>query len=139
MDIAEVMPFVEQRHQGVLGTHRKNGRPQLSNIAYGVVDGRIGISLTTDRAKTANMRRDARASLHVTSDDFWSWVVLDCDVELGPVAQQPGDRANQELIALYRAVRGEHPDWDDFEAAMVRDRRLVASLTPTHAYGQLPG
>ncbi|HEY0473755.1 MAG TPA: PPOX class F420-dependent oxidoreductase, partial [Kribbella sp.] len=40
-----------------------------------------------------------------------------------------------ELIDLYRAAAGEHPDWDDYRRAMVRDRRLVFSMTVDHAYG----
>lgn len=137
MDIARAREFVDERHRGVLATHRENGRPQLSNIVYGVVDDRIGISITEDRAKTANLRRDPRASLHVTSDDFWSWVVLECDVELSSTASSPGDDGNRALIQVYRSVQGEHPDWDEFQAAMMKDRRLVAFLAPVRAYGQV--
>ena len=96
------------------------------------------ISITADRAKTKNLARTPRASLHVTREDFYAYVVLDADVTLSAVAAETDDAAMEELIALYRAVVGEHDDWDDFRAAMVRDQRLVARLTPTHAYGMLP-
>lgn len=136
MNLADAVGFVQTRSRGVLATHRSNGRPQMSNIVFAADDEGIRISLTADRVKTRNMSRDARASLHVSSDDFWTWVVLDCDVELGPVAREPGDEALVALRELYRAVSGEHPDWDDYDRAMIEDRRLVATLRPVHAYGQ---
>lgn len=136
MNVADAMGFVESRSKGVLATHRSNGRPQMSNIVYGTNDGSVLVSITADRAKTTNMRRDPRASLHVSADDFWSWVVLDCEASLGPVAAEPGDDAVMELRALYRSLSGEHPDWDDYDRAMIADHRLVATLHPVHAYGQ---
>jgi PPOX class probable F420-dependent enzyme len=125
------------RWQGVLVTLRKDGRPQLSNVNYGwdAESHTIRISTTDDRAKTGNMRRDPRVSFHVTSDDFWSYVVVDGHAELSEVARDPHDAAVEELVDLYRAVQGEHPDWDDYRAAMVRDRRLVVRIRAEWAYG----
>lgn len=127
--------LLEERHQGVLVTLKRDGRPQLSNISYVLTDGVIRISVTDGRAKTANLRRDPRASVHVTSDDFWSYVVAEGDAELTPVAGDPGDATVNELVELYRAVQGEHSDWDDYRAAMVRDRRLVIRIPISHTYG----
>jgi PPOX class probable F420-dependent enzyme len=125
------------RRQGVLVTLRKDGWPQLSNVNYGwdAQSQTIRISTTDDRAKTQNLRRDPRASFHVTSDDFWSYAVVDGRADLSAVAKDPYDAAVEELIDLYRAVQGEHPDWDDYRAAMVRDRRLVVRLRAERAYG----
>jgi PPOX class probable F420-dependent enzyme len=97
----------------------------------------VRVSVTADRAKTRNLARDPRASLHVTSTDFWTWVVVEGLAELTPVAEDPHDATVEELVTYYRAVNGEHPDWDDYRAAMVRDRRLVVRLRPEHAYGQV--
>ena len=83
------------------------------------------ISVTDSRAKTKNLRRDPRASLYVVGDDFWSYVVLDGTAELTPVAADPADETVDELVALYRAVADEHPDWDEFRRDMVADGRLV--------------
>jgi PPOX class probable F420-dependent enzyme len=130
--------FVAQHHQGVLVTLRRDGRPQLSNILYVPgADRSVRVSVTDSRAKTNNLRRDPRASLHVTSPDFWSFVVLDGTVALSPVAAQPDDAVVGELVEMYRVASGEHPDWDEFRQAMVDQRRLVATLTPSYAYGQL--
>jgi PPOX class probable F420-dependent enzyme len=93
--------------------------------------------VTDDRAKTRNAARDPRVSLHVTSADFWSYVVAEGDAELTAVAAEPDDDAVAELVDLYRAISGEHPDWDDYRAAMIRERRRVLSFAVTHAYGQV--
>jgi PPOX class probable F420-dependent enzyme len=130
--------LIAQRNQGVLVTHRADGWPQLSNVNYAWYPDEqlIRISVTDDRAKTRNLRRDPRASFHVTSDDFWSYVVIDGHAQLSEVARNPHDGAVEELISLYRTARGEeHPDWDDFRAAMVRDRRLVVRVPAERAYG----
>lgn len=138
MEIADALEFVRGRQHGVLTTLKRDGRPQLSNISYAVgTDDVIRISVTDGRAKTANLRRDPRASLHVTSDDFWSYAVVEADVELTPVAVAPDDDTVEQLVAYYRTVVGEHDDWDAYRRAMVDDRRLLLMLTPTHAYGML--
>jgi PPOX class probable F420-dependent enzyme len=139
MELSHALSFVREHRNGVLATQKRDGRPQLSNIIYVVDDGGvIRISITADRAKAKNLARTPLASLHVSRDDFWAYVVLDADVELSAVAAAPDDAAVDELVDLYRAMAGEHQDWDDYRQAMVRDQRLVARLTPTHAYGMLP-
>jgi hypothetical protein len=75
--------------------------------------------------------------VHVTSSDFWRYAVLECDVELSAVAAAHDDATVEELVAYYRAASGEHDDWDDYRAAMVREKRVMARLRPTHAYGSL--
>jgi len=131
--------LIAGQRQGVLVTLRKDGRPQLSNVNYAWYpeEQTIRVSTTDDRAKTGNMRRDPRVSFHVTSGDFWSYVVVDGHAELSEVARDPHDAAVEELVDLYRAVQGDHPDWDDYRAAMVRDRRLVVRLRADRAYGMV--
>lgn len=128
--------FVADRHQGVLVTLKdSDGRPQLSNIVYAVLDDRVRISVTDDRAKTANVRSDPRVGLHVTSDDFWTYVVVEGTAELSPLATEPGDDTCQRLLRLYEAVRGEsHDDPDEFYRAMVDDRRLELSFGLDYLY-----
>ncbi|WDM13306.1 PPOX class F420-dependent oxidoreductase [Streptomyces lavenduligriseus] len=132
-----LLGLLSEGHGGVLVTLRRDGRPQLSNVshAYYPDERIIRVSITDDRAKTRNLRRDPRASYHVTSSDRWAYTVAEGTAELTPVAADPGDDTVAELERLYRDVLGEHPDWDDFRSAMVRDRRLVLRLHVERAYG----
>jgi PPOX class probable F420-dependent enzyme len=125
------------RGRATLATIKKNGRPQLSviNYAYDAAEQVIRVSITDDRAKTHNMRRDPRVSLMVQPETY-KYAVYEGDAELSAVAQAPDDAAVEQLIDLYRAASGnEHPDWDEYRAAMVTDKRLVLSIRVTHAYG----
>ncbi|MBM0259173.1 PPOX class F420-dependent oxidoreductase [Micromonospora sp. 4G55] len=132
--------LIAGRRVGVLATVKRDGRPQLSNVLYAFDRERalIRVSVTDGRAKTANLRRDPRASFHVSSDDGWAYAVAEARAELTPVATGPDDPTVEELIGLYRAVQGEHPDWDDFRAAMVAERRLVLRLHVERVYGMPP-
>jgi PPOX class probable F420-dependent enzyme len=132
--------LVTTTNKGVLVALKRDGRPQLSNIiyAYDPATRTARISVTDDRAKTRNLRRDPRASLYVTSDDFWSYEVLEGAVTLSEVANEPDDAAAEELVQLYRDISGEHPDWDGYRAAMIAERRLVVRLTVEHVYGTAP-
>jgi len=139
MDLNAAMDWATGRHSGVLITIRGDGRPQSSDISYAVADGVVLISVTADRAKTRNLERDQRAVLHVTAPDEWAYVSFDGMVDLSPVAASPGDAACQELGQLVVAVQGkEHPNWDEFNQAMVDDRRLVIRFTPGSATGRVP-
>jgi PPOX class probable F420-dependent enzyme len=127
-------------NHGVLVTLRTDGRPQLSNVnhAYDPLTRTLRVSVTDDRAKTRNVRRDPRASYHVTTPDFWQFAVAEGTVSLSDVASAPDDDAVEELIDLYRAISGEHPDWAAYRQAMVADRRLVLRLVVARFYGQPP-
>ncbi|GAA0599573.1 PPOX class F420-dependent oxidoreductase [Streptomyces crystallinus] len=133
-----LLKLVADEKGGVLATLKRDGRPQLSNVnhAYYPDEGVIKVSLTDDRAKTRNLRRDPRAGYHVTSADRWAWTVAEGVADLSPVAADPHDATVEELVQLYRDVQGEHPDWEDYRRAMVRDRRLVLRLRVERAYGQ---
>ncbi|GAA2151054.1 PPOX class F420-dependent oxidoreductase [Kitasatospora kazusensis] len=139
-DEAALRALFAARKGGVLATLKRDGRPQLSNVmyAYDEAAALIRVSVTEDRAKARNLRRDPRASFHVTSADFWSWAVAEGTAELTPVAAAPDDATVEELVDLYRTLSGEHPDWDDYRAAMVRDRRIVVRLHVERYYGQAP-
>ncbi|HVB94723.1 MAG TPA: PPOX class F420-dependent oxidoreductase [Acidimicrobiales bacterium] len=138
MELDKALTFARDHRQAILTTIRSNGRPQLSNVMYHVFDdGLIRISITTDRAKYRNLTREPWAALHMSRQDFFAYVVLEGDVELSPVASRPDDATVDELVEYYRALTGEHEDWDAYRQAMVDDRRVMVRLTPTRAYGML--
>ncbi|MFJ4650528.1 PPOX class F420-dependent oxidoreductase [Nocardia sp. NPDC088792] len=136
MDLAKGIEFARAHRQSILTTIRKDGRPQQSNVLHWIPeDGIARISITADRAKYFNLKREPWAALHVSSDDFWSYAVLEGPAEVTPVAADPQDATVDELVEYYRALSGEHPDWDDYRRAMVADRRVVVRIGPDHVYG----
>lgn len=137
----KLLALIAGNSLGVLATIKRDGRPQLSNVTYHF-DPRelaIEVSITEPRAKTRNLRRDPRASLLVASDDGWSYAVAEGEAVLSAPAAAPGDDTVEALIALYRNVAGEHPDWDEYRRAMVTDRRVLLRMPITHVYGMPPG
>ena len=137
----KLLAVIKDNSVGVLATIKRDGRPQLSNVSYFFYPRKmvIQVSITEPRAKTRNLRRDARASILVSSDDGWSYAVAEGTAILTPPAADPNDDTVEALIALYRNIAGEHPDWDDYRQAMVTDRRVVLTLPIAHLYGMPPG
>lgn len=137
----KLLAVISGNSLGILATIKRDGRPQLSNVAYHF-DSRnlaIQVSVTEPLAKTRNLRRDPRASVHVPSDDGWAYAVAEGTAILTPPAASPDDDTVEALIALYRNIAGEHPDWDDYRRAMVDDRRVLVTLPISHVYGLPPG
>jgi PPOX class probable F420-dependent enzyme len=123
---------------GVLATIKKDGLPQLSPVTpyYDRDAGIIYVSMTDGRAKTANLRRDPRAALEVTSSDGWAWATAEGGVTLtGPGADPHGPEV-EALVDYYRSAAGEHPDWDEYRAVMVSDRRVLMAMTVDRVYGE---
>lgn len=133
--------LLSSEHRGVLATLKRDGRPQLSNVSYTYDEQTevIRVSVTDQRAKTRNLRRDPRASFLVTTPDLGAYVVAEGTAELSPVAAEADDETVRELIEVYRAIAGEHPNWDEYRAVMVADRRLVIRLPVERVYGWGPG
>lgn len=135
MELAEAVDWASERRLGVLITIRSDGRPQSSDIVYFVDDSVFHISVTDDRAKTANLRRDPRAVLHVSDEQAWSYVSLDGTVELSPPTTSADDATSDALVDYFERVAGTHSDWDEYRRAMIDERRLIARFTPAHATG----
>jgi PPOX class probable F420-dependent enzyme len=123
-----LLEFVRPRHHFVLITRRAGGAPQASPVTGGVDgEGRLVISTYPQRAKVRNARRDTRVSVLVLSQDFGdAWVQLDgeCEVLDLPDALEP-------LVDYYRAIAGEHPDWDEYREAMRVQGKSLLRITPT--------
>jgi PPOX class probable F420-dependent enzyme len=133
-----LLTLTSARNIGALATIKRDGRPQLSTVNYTLdpATSMARISVIDGRAKVQNLRRDPRASIFVGSPDGWTYAVLEGTVELSPVALVSDDETAEELVEIFRVIRGEdHPNWDEYRAAMVADRRLVARLRVEHVYG----
>jgi PPOX class probable F420-dependent enzyme len=121
----DVLTFIRTHHRGVLATVRRDGAPQMSPVLVGVDDdGSLMISSRETAVKTANVRRHGWASVCVFEDGFFAdWVQAE-----GPASVESMPRAIDGLVRYYRLVAGEHPDWDDYRAAMQRDRRVLLRI-----------
>jgi PPOX class probable F420-dependent enzyme len=123
---------------GTLATIKRDGRPQLSDINYtaDAASRILRVSTRTELAKTHNLRRDPRASLRVAGPGGAGYVVVEGNAEFSPVAADRQDATVEELIEVYRLIGGkEHPDWDEYRAAMVADGRLVLRVHVEKLYG----
>jgi PPOX class probable F420-dependent enzyme len=130
MDLGEAREFVRTNHRAVLATTRRNGTPQLSPVTCGVdADGYVIVSTRETAAKTKNARRDPRAWLCVFTDGFFGQFV---QLE-GAVTVVSLPEAMDGLVDYYRSISGEHPDWDDYRATMVRDQRVLLRLDLSRA------
>jgi PPOX class probable F420-dependent enzyme len=130
MDAAEAIEFIRENHHAVLATRRKDGTPQMSPVACGVdADGFVVISTRETAMKVHNVARDPRAALCVLNDGFYGdWVQVDGTASIVslPDAMEP-------LVEYYRSLSGEHPDWDEYRAAMERDRRCLIRIAVDRA------
>ena len=135
-DPALLTLFAELRG-GSLISLKRDGRPQASVVIHVWDPDRraVLISVTDDRAKTRNLRRDPRASYQVVAPDLTAWAVGEGFAELTPPAADPHDDTVEALVGLYRRLVGEHPDWPEYRAAMVADRRVVLTLPFERVYG----
>ena len=135
-DIDAARRFVAANPRGVLITYRRDGRVQSSPVTPAVdAEGRVIVSVTEDRAKTRNARRDPRVALCVFSEGFYGpWVQVE-----GEAAFADGPDRIDALVDYYRILRGEHDDWADYRAAMERDRRVLLRFTIDRASGPAAG
>jgi PPOX class probable F420-dependent enzyme len=136
VDIDAALRFVAENHRGVLETRRRDDAPQLSPVAIAVDDaGKLVVSSRETAIKVKNLRRDPRASACVMNDGFYGpWVQVDGTAE---VVSLPD--AMDGLVAYYRQVGGEHPNWDDYRAAMQREQRVLIRITPERAGPNISG
>jgi len=133
MDDDKAKTFVTRCNAAVLATIKRDGRPQLSNVSYFLDDdGALKVSVTKDRAKTKNLLRDPRVSM-VCLDltNWWSYVVVEGTAEF-----IDDERTLPELRRYYQRVRGEdHPNWQEYDEAMVKERRVLLMVKPERFYG----
>lgn len=130
MDIEAALDFVRTQHHAVLGTLKRDGTPQLSPVTVGVDDaGHVVISTRETAYKVRNVRRDPRVWLCAFPDAFFGrWVQFEGTAEIVELPE-----AMDGLVDYYRRIFGEHPDWDDYRAAMKAQQRVLLRITITKA------
>ncbi|GAB3871459.1 PPOX class F420-dependent oxidoreductase [Kibdelosporangium lantanae] len=133
--MAELWDLLRDNRTGTLVTIKRDGRPQLSPVSFTYDGETIRISSTDDRAKVRNLRRDPRVSFYVPGPGYDGYIVVEGTATLSEVAAAPDDAAVDELVDVYRAIGGEHPDWDEYRVAMVTDKRLVIRILVERSYG----
>jgi PPOX class probable F420-dependent enzyme len=122
----ELLGFVASRHHAIVITTRADGTPQASPVTCGVDDGKIVVATYPERAKARNARRNPQVSVVVLSDDFGgAWVQVDGTAEV-----LDGAEAVEPLVGYFRSISGEHPDWDEYRQAMVRQGKALLRITP---------
>jgi PPOX class probable F420-dependent enzyme len=136
MEIAQAIEFIRSNHRAVLHTYRRDGSPQLSPVAIGADDERhVLISSRETAVKTKNLARDPRAALCVMNEGFygnWCFVNGTCEIIHLP-------NAMEMLVSYYRQLAGEHPDWDDYRAAMEREQRVILRISVEYAGPNVSG
>jgi PPOX class probable F420-dependent enzyme len=129
MDPDSALEFIAHNHRAVLATSRADGNPQLSLVAAAVDDDTVVVSTRETAIKTKNLRRRPRASMIVFTDNFYGNSV---QVE-GPVEVVSLPQAMEGLVAYYRQISGEHPNWDEYRSAMEQERRVLLRITVERA------
>ena len=128
--------FIAQTHRGVITTFRRNGAAQMSIISCGPLRDGVAFTVTDERAKLRNLRRDPRCSLMVSNESWWGFVVLEGHAEILSADNTDAEEFRSALRDTYRTASGEeHPNWDEYDQAMRDDRRSIVIVVADHIYG----
>jgi len=127
--------FIAEHHKAVLNTFRKNGMAQLSVIVVGPFEDGAAFTTTADRAKLPNLKRDPRCSLLVSQDSWWGFLVLEGKARVMSSDNTDPETLKMALRDIYRSIAGEHPNWSEYDQAMVDEKRSAVVVVPDHIYG----
>ena len=131
-----VKTFAAENHQGVLSCFRKNGMPQMSVVTCGPYRDGVAFSTTVDRAKLINLKRDSRCALMLSKQDWWGYVVLEGKATVLTSDNTSTDELRDALRGVYRAAtNGDHPNWTEYDQAMIDDQRAAVIVVPDQTYG----
>ncbi|MSQ26500.1 MAG: PPOX class F420-dependent oxidoreductase [Dehalococcoidia bacterium] len=132
----KVRAFLAEQHAAVLTTFRKDGAAQMSIVFCGLYQGTAAFTTTADRAKLINLKHDPRCSLLISKRDWWGYVVLEGRARLLNPGKTDAATLRTALRDVYRAAAGkDHPNWQEYDEAMVREKRSVVMIVPERVYG----
>ena len=136
MTYNDIQAFLESNHNAVMVTFRRNGGAQTSIVTCGPYQGGVAYTTTAGRAKLANLRRDPRCTMLVSRPDWSSYITVEGTADIRWSDRTDAEQLRQTLREVYRACAGrDHPDWDEYDRAMVQDRRAAIIVRPEHIYG----
>jgi PPOX class probable F420-dependent enzyme len=131
----DVKPFFQEHHRGVVITHRRNGSAQASIVKIETMNNAAVFVVRGNSAKLANLKRDLRCTAMATMDDWGGYAVVEGEANLSHWDNTDPEALRLLLREAFRACGGSHPDWDEYDRAMRRERRTVVMVHPTHVYG----
>jgi PPOX class probable F420-dependent enzyme len=132
----KAMKFLSENRNGVLTTFRRNGAAQMSIVTCGLYGSGVAFTTTGDRAKLLNMKRDPRCSLLVSKSEWWGFIVLEGHAEIMYPEDTDAEKLRLALRDVYRVASGaDHPDWDEYDRAMIEQVRSAVIVVPEHIYG----
>ena len=136
MTYQDALPFLEANHNAVVMSRRRNGAAQMSIVTCGAYGGGVAFTTTEGRAKLANLKRDPRCTILVARPDWSRYVVVEGAADVRGQGGTDPELLRATLREVYRAASGgDHPDWDEYDRAMVRDRRAAVIVMPERVYG----
>ncbi|MCE2405065.1 MAG: PPOX class F420-dependent oxidoreductase [Dehalococcoidia bacterium] len=140
MTYQDALPFLQANHNAVVMSRRRSGAAQMSIVTCGVYGAGVAFTTTEGRAKLANLKRDPRCTILVARPDWSRYVVLEGTAEVRSQGSTDPELLRATLRDVYRAASGsDHPDWDEYDRAMVRDRRAAVIVVPERVYGSGAG
>lgn len=135
MNLDDITPLLDQNRVVNFSTYRRDGRPQMSLVTVGRVGDALGFSTRRGNAKLSNLKRDPRCAMMVMSPDLRKYAVLDGDAIIVDIQTTEAETLRVTLREVYRASAGkEHPDWEEFDAAMIEQERGAILLNPNRMY-----
>jgi len=136
MDLETALEWAANRRLATLATIRADGRPQTSDVVYGLIDGQFLITVAPNRAKTANLRKDGRSVLHLSQETPPSYLSFDGVTEVHGPPASIDDPIVDRMVAYFEAAKGEpHSDWDEYRQAMVDEKRILLAFIPSSVTG----
>ena len=140
MTYQDALPFLQANHNAVVTSTRRSGATQMSIVTCGVYGGGVAFTTTEGRAKLANLQRDPRCTILVARPDWSRYVVLEGTAQVRSQGNADPELLRATLRDVYRAASGEdHPDWEEYDRAMVSDRRAAVIVIPERVYGSGAG
>ena len=135
MQLDKIKEIVALNHQAVFTTFRGSGATQMSIVTVGVLAKGVAFTISPGSAKLANLRRNPRCSLMVSRSDWGDYAVLEGRAQVLSPGATPTEELRLTLREVYRVGSGkEHPDWEEFDQAVQKDRRSAIIVVPGHIY-----